>query len=100
MMVKNRVFEFSKQHKFIFFWNELDENKDESNLAFGSSSVSFKQGRQLLRQYLKEIGYVDSIIDLRSTAVKKLLGIQNESNMNGSTAPLNGDIKTNNELKR
>lgn len=76
-----------------------DENKDESNLAFGSSSVSFKQGRQLLRQYLKEIGYVDTIIDLRSTAVKKLLGIQNESTINGS-APLNGDVKTNNELKR
>ncbi|CAF1096033.1 unnamed protein product [Adineta steineri] len=83
-----------------------DENKDDSSLAFGGSSVSFKQGRQLLRQYLKEIGYVDTIIDIRSTAVKKLLGIKSETNINGnnainSTSPgLNGDIKSTNESKR
>jgi hypothetical protein len=36
--------------------NSLDENKEDPNLAFGGSSVSFKQGRQLLRQYvMKEI---------------------------------------------
>jgi hypothetical protein len=29
-----------------------DENKDDPSLAFGGSSVSFKQGRQLLRQYI------------------------------------------------
>ena len=29
---------------------DLDENKDDPTLAFGGSSVSFKQGRQLLRQ--------------------------------------------------
>lgn len=28
----------------------LDESKEDPNLAFGGSSVSFKQGRQLLRQ--------------------------------------------------
>jgi hypothetical protein len=33
----------------LFYY--LDENKDDPNLAFGGSSVSFKQGRQLLRQY-------------------------------------------------
>ncbi len=47
-------------------------------------------------RYLKEIGYVDTIIDLRSTAVKKLLGIKNETNINGDNSPsppLNGDIK-------
>ena len=27
-----------------------DDNKDESGLTFGGSSVTFKQGRQLLRQ--------------------------------------------------
>lgn len=50
-------------------------------------------------RYLKEIGYVDTIIDIRSTAVKKLLGIKSESNTNG-TSGLNGDIKSTNESKR
>ncbi|UJR08728.1 hypothetical protein I4U23_012985 [Adineta vaga] len=83
-----------------------DENKEDSSLTFGGSSVSFKQGRQLLRQYLKEIGYVDTIIDIRSTAVKKLLGIKSDTNLNGNNAinspslNLNGDIRTTNESKR
>ncbi|CAF1098248.1 unnamed protein product [Adineta ricciae] len=83
-----------------------DENKEESNLTFGGSSVSFKQGRQLLRQYLKEIGYVDTIIDIRSTAVKKLLGIKSDTNLNGNNAinsptqNVNGDVKATNESKR
>jgi hypothetical protein len=47
----------------------------------------------LFIRYLKEIGYVDTIIDIRSTAVKKLLGIKSETN-------LNGDMKTTNESKR
>ncbi|CAF0807079.1 unnamed protein product [Rotaria sordida] len=83
-----------------------DENKEDPNLGFGDNSVSFKQGRQLLRQYLKEIGYVDTIIDIRSTAVKKLLGIKSETNFNGNNnnnnnnISLNGDFKSTNESKR
>ncbi len=107
---------------FLFFFipfeirSVSDDNKDDSNLAFGGSSVSFKQGRQLLRQYefyylsikssflfliryLKEIGYVDTIIDIRSTAVKKLLGIKSETNFNGNNST-NGDIKPTNESKK
>ncbi|CAF1342095.1 unnamed protein product [Rotaria magnacalcarata] len=81
-----------------------DENKEDPSLAFGGSSVTFKQGRQLLRQYLKEIGYVDTIIDIRSAAVKKLLGIKSETNLNGnnvtnSSSNLNGDAKLMNEPK-
>ena len=34
------------------FLSLSDENKDDSHLTFGGSSVSFKQGRQLLRQYV------------------------------------------------
>jgi hypothetical protein len=51
---------------------------------------------------LKEIGYVDTIIDIRSTAVKKLLGIKSEPNLNGNNnnTGLNGDIKPTNESKR
>jgi len=57
-------------------------------------------------RYLKEIGYVDTIIDIRSTAVKKLLGIKCETNINGNNAinsepsALNGDVKSTNESKR
>jgi hypothetical protein len=39
--------------KIKIFFFDLDENKEDPNLAFGGSSVSFKQGRQLLRQYIK-----------------------------------------------
>jgi hypothetical protein len=56
-----------------------------------------------LFRYLKEIGYVDTIIDIRSTAVKKLLGIKSETNINGNnnnSPGLNGDIKPTNESKR
>jgi len=80
--------------------NENDENKDDPTLPFAGSSVSFKQGRQLLRQYLKEIGYVDTIIDIRSTAVKKLLGIKSENSVNGNSTNFNGDNKSTNESKR
>jgi len=36
---------------------DLDENKEDPNLAFGGSSVSFKQGRQLLRQYIIQLNH-------------------------------------------
>lgn len=52
-------------------------------------------------RYLKEIGYVDTIIDIRSTAVKKLLGIKSENNINGPLSTgLNGDLKSPTESKR
>merc|ERR1719225_2044152 len=50
------------------------------------SNVNWRQGRQLLRQYLQEIGYTDTIIDVRSNRVRSLLGLQadqeNETNQN------------------
>ncbi|KAI1287421.1 Striatin-3 [Halotydeus destructor] len=39
------------------------------------SGVNWKHGRQLLRQYLQEIGYTDTIIDVRSNRVRSLLGL-------------------------
>lgn len=57
------------------------------------SNASWRQGRQLLRQYLQEIGYTDRIIDVRSTRVRALLGLNNngeqEENHNGG--PVNGN---------
>ncbi|EEC15861.1 striatin, putative, partial [Ixodes scapularis] len=40
-----------------------------------NSNVSWRQGRQLLRQYLQEIGYTDTILDVRSARVRTLLGL-------------------------
>ncbi|CAF1034565.1 unnamed protein product [Didymodactylos carnosus] len=88
---------------------EDDDLKEDTSLSFGGSSVSFKQGRQLLRQYLKEIGYVDTIIDIRSTAVKKLLGIKSDNDLNPnvvnnnigtSSGGMNGDLKPSYDPKR
>lgn len=52
---------------------ELDENMN----ADGQNSVNWKLGRQLLRHYLQEIGYTDTIIDVRSNRVRSLLGLSN-----------------------
>lgn len=38
----------------------------------------WKQGRQLIKQYLQEIGYTDTILDVRSNRVRTLLGLNNE----------------------
>ena len=44
--------------------------------SFLSNSLMTLQGRALLRQYLQEIGYTDTIIDVRSNRVRSLLGLQ------------------------
>jgi striatin 1/3/4 len=50
------------------------------------TNSNWRQGRQLLRQYLQEIGYTDTIIDVRSNRVRSLLGLQadqeNDTNQN------------------
>jgi len=71
---------------------ESQIDQDQSYVSVSNST--WKQGRQLLRQYLQEIGYTDRIIDVRSTRVRALLGLNNnnadqEENHNG--APLNGN---------
>ncbi|KAM3963718.1 connector of kinase to AP-1 isoform 2-T2 [Aphomia sociella] len=38
----------------------------------------WKQGQQLIKQYLQEIGYTDTILDVRSNRVRTLLGLNNE----------------------
>ncbi|XP_071454671.1 striatin-3 [Hetaerina americana] len=64
------------------------------------TSVSWRQGRQLLRQYLQEIGYTDTIIDVRSNRVRSLLGLNNnaesEENLNNAPVPsVNGNESSN-----
>lgn len=52
---------------------------------FSSQKRFDNENRFSSQRYLKEIGYVDTIIDIRSTAVKKLLGIKSEPELNGET---------------
>ncbi|XP_066244844.1 striatin-3 [Euwallacea similis] len=70
-----------------------DSQLDQDQSYVPVSNATWKQGRQLLRQYLQEIGYTDRIIDVRSTRVRALLGLNNnadqEENLNGG--PVNGN---------
>ncbi|CAG9762459.1 unnamed protein product [Ceutorhynchus assimilis] len=71
---------------------ESQLDPDQSYLPVGNST--WKDGRKLLRQYLQEIGYTDRIIDVRSTRVRALLGLNNnhpdqEESYNGG--PVNGN---------
>ncbi|XP_046649583.1 striatin-3-like isoform X3 [Daphnia pulicaria] len=51
------------------------EPVDGESIFITNSNVNWRQGRQLLRQYLQEIGYTDTIIDVRSNRVRSLLGL-------------------------
>uniref|UniRef100_A0A671MJT2 Striatin-3-like n=1 Tax=Sinocyclocheilus anshuiensis TaxID=1608454 RepID=A0A671MJT2_9TELE len=67
---------------------ELD-TKDTEVLAIPQNSqLTWKQGRQLLRQYLQEVGYTDTILDVRSQRVRSLLGL--------SSSEQNGSVETKN----
>ncbi|XP_043489140.1 striatin-4 isoform X1 [Polistes fuscatus] len=68
------------------------------------SNISWKQGRQLLRQYLQEIGYTETIIDVRSNRVRSLLGLNNNTDSDDMNTPaLNGNessVKAKNNTRR
>uniref|UniRef100_A0A8C4ZX08 Striatin n=1 Tax=Gadus morhua TaxID=8049 RepID=A0A8C4ZX08_GADMO len=52
--------------------DEANENEGPGQL---NNQLSWKQGRQLLRQYLQEVGYTDTILDVKSQRVRALLGL-------------------------
>lgn len=52
-----------------------------------------KQGRQILKQYLQEIGYTDTIIDIRSSRLRTLLGLKSLNNQTNT-----GQSITNHQL--
>ncbi|KAF4107791.1 striatin isoform X2 [Onychostoma macrolepis] len=54
-------------------------NENEALPEPPNSQLSWKQGRQLLRQYLQEVGYTDTILDVKSQRVKALLGLTGDS---------------------
>ncbi|XP_044520991.1 striatin-3 isoform X3 [Gracilinanus agilis] len=68
---------------------ESEETKDtEAPTVPQNSQLTWKQGRQLLRQYLQEVGYTDTILDVRSQRVRSLLGLSG-SEPNGSVETKN-----------
>uniref|UniRef100_A0A4W6DJF4 Striatin n=1 Tax=Lates calcarifer TaxID=8187 RepID=A0A4W6DJF4_LATCA len=60
---------------------DSDEGNDSEVPSPPNSShqLSWKQGRQLLRQYLQEVGYTDTILDVKSQRVRALLGLTGDS---------------------
>lgn len=48
----------------------------------------------LLCRYLQEIGYTDTIIDVRSNKVKALLGLNNNNNNNNNNSMNNNNSST------
>ncbi|XP_036380527.1 striatin-4-like [Megalops cyprinoides] len=51
-----------------------------------ANQMSWKEGRQLLRKYLEEVGYSDTVLDMRSKRVRSLLG-RGSSEVNGPPGP-------------
>uniref|UniRef100_A0A3Q3XJB6 Striatin-3 n=1 Tax=Mola mola TaxID=94237 RepID=A0A3Q3XJB6_MOLML len=62
---------------------ESDTKDSEVSTVPANSQLTWKQGRQLLRQYLQEVGYTDTILDVRTQRVRSLLGLS-ASEQNGS----------------
>ncbi|RXM27497.1 Serine/threonine-protein kinase D1 [Acipenser ruthenus] len=52
---------------------QVSNGPAESDSEQGNQ-MSWKEGRQLLRKYLEEVGYSDTILDMRSKRVRSLLG--------------------------
>ncbi|XP_075883965.1 striatin-3 [Nelusetta ayraudi] len=62
---------------------ESDTKDSDVSAVPANSQLTWKQGRQLLRQYLQEVGYTDTILDVRTQRVRSLLGLS-ASEQNGS----------------
>lgn len=70
-----------------------NEVAPDQEIPFSSvSNITWKQGRQLLRQYLQEIGYTDTIIDVRASRVRSILGLNNANEQEENVNPnINGN---------
>ncbi|KAE8601678.1 hypothetical protein XENTR_v10013759 [Xenopus tropicalis] len=56
-----------------------EANENEIQPPQQNSQFIWKQSRQLLRQYLQEVGYTDTILDVKSKRVRSLLGLSADS---------------------
>ncbi|XP_073194478.1 striatin isoform X5 [Lepidochelys kempii] len=57
---------------------DSDEGNETEVQPQQNSQLIWKQGRQLLRQYLQEVGYTDTILDVKSKRVRALLGLSSD----------------------
>lgn len=105
--------ERAKSHRLTYgcdppSMNEVSAPTDDQNITndvvpdseapFSSvSNVTWRQGRQLLRSYLQEIGYTDTIIDVRSNRVRSLLGLTNGTEQEEN---INPNVVANEGMKR
>jgi striatin 1/3/4 len=77
----------------------MNEVAPDPEVPFSSvSNITWKQGRQLLRQYLQEIGYTETIIDVRSNRVRLILGLNN--NQQEQEENINPNVNSNENNKR
>ncbi|XP_071431573.1 striatin isoform X2 [Pithys albifrons albifrons] len=58
---------------------DSDEGNETEIQPQQNSQLIWKQGRQLLRQYLQEVGYTDTILDVKSKRVRALLGFSSDA---------------------
>uniref|UniRef100_A0A8C2TQ30 Striatin n=1 Tax=Coturnix japonica TaxID=93934 RepID=A0A8C2TQ30_COTJA len=83
---------------------DSDEGNETEIQPQQNSQLIWKQGRQLLRQYLQEVGYTDTILDVKSKQVRALLGLSSDASEkeNRNQEPMvngtEGQIKENPEL--
>ncbi|XP_036439043.1 striatin-like isoform X2 [Colossoma macropomum] len=64
---------------------DSDEGNEKETSGSLNNQLSWKQGRQLLRQYLQEVGYTDTILDVKSQRVKALLGLAGDGSCDRSS---------------
>ncbi len=60
--------------------------------------VSLQQGRKLLRNYLKEVGYTDTVLEVRAAKINSILGLAGAS-INDVPPFLKGKTNTGSDAK-
>jgi striatin 1/3/4 len=63
----------------------FEKDFKDSASVYNNNNGTWKHGRQLLRQYLQEIGYTDTIIDVRSARIRQMLGLPPSRDSAGET---------------
>ncbi|XP_012868975.1 PREDICTED: striatin [Dipodomys ordii] len=67
-----------RSNTMLVCFSKKDEGNETELQPQPNSQLMWKQGRQLLRQYLQEVGYTDTILDVKSKRVRALLGFSSD----------------------
>nr|CAB3266665.1 striatin-3 [Phallusia mammillata] len=81
--------------------NDANDDSKTTEIPTANANMSWRHGRQLLRQYLQEVGYSDTILDVRSQRVKALLGNNYDMNkpVENDNKMVNGDMSDEEKAK-